>query len=75
MKKSSTFLVLFILFSFFPLRAQLTIAIADFKNNTYTFYLDDWEKSIPEFLKSELSKSENLVIVEGASSEYDRSCR
>jgi TolB-like protein len=42
----------------------MTVAIADFKNNTDSFYLDDWEKSIPEFLKSELSKSEKIVIVE-----------
>jgi TolB-like protein len=55
---------LFIMFSICPLQAQMTVAIADFKNNTDAFYLDDWEKSIPEFLKSELSKSEDLVIVE-----------
>jgi TolB-like protein len=42
----------------------MTVAIADFKNNTDSFYLDDWEKSIPEFLKSELSRSEKIVIVE-----------
>jgi TolB-like protein len=42
----------------------MTVAIADFKNNTDSFYIDDWEKSIPEFLKSELSKSEKIVIVE-----------
>ena len=54
----------FIIAFIFPLQAQLTVAVADFKNNTDSFYLDDWEKSIPDFLKSELSKSENLVIVE-----------
>ena len=47
-----------------PLHSQMTVAIADFKNNTDSFYLDDWEQSIPEFLKSELSKSEKIVIVE-----------
>ena len=46
------------------LYSQMTVAIADFKNNTDSFYLDDWEKSVPEFLKSELSKSESIVIVE-----------
>ena len=56
--------IFFIVVFIFPLRAQLTVAVADFKNNTDSFYLDDWEKSIPDFLKSELSKSENLVIVE-----------
>jgi TolB-like protein len=46
------------------LNAQMTIAIADFNNNTDEFYLDKWEKSVPDFLKSELSGSKNLTIVE-----------
>lgn len=57
-------LIQIIIFSIFSVQAQMTVAIADFKNNTDSFYLDDWEKSIPEFLKSELSKTEDLVIVE-----------
>ena len=64
MKIAIFLFILIISFQFCPVQAQMTIAIADFKNNTDAFYLDDWEKSIPEFLKSELSKSENLVIVE-----------
>jgi TolB-like protein len=44
--------------------AQVTVAIADFENQSDTFYLDTWEKSIPEYLKSELSGSENIIIVE-----------
>jgi len=64
MKTTISCLILFITLLSRPLQAQMTIAIADFKNNTDSFYLDDWEKSIPDFLKSELSKSENLVIVE-----------
>lgn len=57
-------LIQIIIFSICSVQAQMTVAIADFKNNTDSFYLDDWEKSIPEFLKSELSKTEDLVIVE-----------
>jgi len=57
-------LLILLFLNVIPLQAQLTVAIADFKNNTDAFYLDDWEKSIPEFLKSELSKSEQIVIVE-----------
>jgi TolB-like protein len=64
MKITIFLLILFMSFHFCPVQAKITIAIADFKNNTDSFYLDDWEKSIPEFLKSELSKSQNLVIVE-----------
>ena len=60
------FLVIFLVIcsNAYPLFSQMTVAIADFKNNTDSFYLDDWEKSIPEFLKSELSKSDKIVIVE-----------
>jgi len=64
MKYTFSFFLLLIFLNVGSLQAQMTVAIADFKNNTDTFYLDDWVKSIPEFLKSELSKSENLVIVE-----------
>jgi len=44
--------------------AQMTVAIGDFENNTGLFYLDAWEKSIPDYLKSALSKSSQLIIVE-----------
>lgn len=46
------------------LQAQITVAIADFENNSGIFNLDYWEKAIPDFLKSELSKSNRLIIVE-----------
>jgi TolB-like protein len=64
MKNLFSLLLILLVLSVDPLQAQMTVAIADFKNNTDSFYLDDWEKSIPEFLKSELSKSEKIVIVE-----------
>jgi TolB-like protein len=64
MKIPILFLILLVILSICPLYSQMTVAIADFKNNTDSFYLDDWEKSIPEFLKSELSRSEKIVIVE-----------
>jgi TolB-like protein len=44
--------------------AQLTLAIGDFKNDSEVFYLDSWERSIPEFLKSDLSQADELTIVE-----------
>lgn len=64
MKIKISFLLIIIFLSHHPVKSQMTVAIADFKNNTDAFYLDDWEKSIPEFLKSELSKSDKIVIVE-----------
>jgi TolB-like protein len=60
---SKLLIIVFVMYS--PhLNAQITIAIADFTNNTDEFYLDKWEKSVPEFLKSELSGSKSLTIVE-----------
>ncbi len=46
------------------LHAQITLAIADFTNRTDRMYLDSWEQKIPEFLQSELSRSEDIVLVE-----------
>ena len=56
------FVSLFILTN--TLRAQITLAIADFTNRTDRMYLDSWEQKIPEFLQSELSRSEEIVLVE-----------
>lgn len=55
-------IILFVLCLNLP--AQITVAIADFENNSGIFNLDYWEKAIPDFLKSELSKSNRLIIVE-----------
>jgi len=65
MKKFSSFfcLLFFLLFNS-EIQAQITLAIGDFKNDSEGFYLDSWEKSIPEFLKSELSKADELIMVE-----------
>jgi TolB-like protein len=57
-------LLFFIGTALYPAFAQITVAIADFENNSDTFYLDTWEKSIPEFLKSELSRSDKITVVE-----------
>ena len=55
--------LLLILISF-GLNAQITVVITDFENNSGGFNLDYWEKAIPDFLTSELSKSDRIVIVE-----------
>lgn len=60
-KKIISILLLFI---FFSLNAQVTVVIADFENNSGGFNLDYWEKTIPDFLTSELSKSQRIIIVE-----------
>jgi TolB-like protein len=57
-------LSLLLLFMFSTLNAQVTVVIADFENNSGEFNLDHWEKAIQDFLTSELSKSNRIVIVE-----------
>jgi TolB-like protein len=49
---------------FLSAHAQVTVAISDFQNQTGKFYLDAWGKQIPEFLKSELSRSPELTLLE-----------
>ena len=63
-KKFSIILLLLVSIIIETTLAQQPIAIGDFKNDSEVFYLDSWEKSIPEFLKSELSKAEELIVVE-----------
>jgi len=62
MIKNILFYILF--FTLTSLNAQVTVVIADFENNSGGFNLDYWEKAIPDFLTSELSKSDRIVIVE-----------
>jgi TolB-like protein len=61
-KRISTILILICLLG--TLQGQVTIAVADFTNQSDAFYLDSWEKSVPEFLKSELSVSKQITLVE-----------
>lgn len=56
--------ILIILFIFSGLNGQVTLVIADFQNNSEGFDLDYWEKTIPNYLTSELSKSDRIIIVE-----------
>jgi TolB-like protein len=44
--------------------AQMTVAVTDFRNQSGSFHLDMWEKSIAEYLKNNLSRSEELILVE-----------
>jgi len=47
-----------------PAPAQITVAISDFQNRTGKIYLDTWEQQVPEFLKSELSRSPDITLLE-----------
>jgi len=43
--------------------AGLVVAVVDFKNNSGIFSLDDLEKSVPEMLKTELSRRGSILSV------------
>jgi TolB-like protein len=43
--------------------STLTLAVLDFKNNSGQFALDALEKSVPEMLKTELSRAESRLLV------------
>lgn len=47
-----------------PASPQVTVAISDFQNHTGKIYLDTWEQQVPEFLKSELSRSPEITLLE-----------
>jgi TolB-like protein len=46
------------------LYANVTVAISSFKNESGQFYLDSWEKSVPDMLKGELSSSDDIIVLE-----------
>lgn len=63
--------LLFALLRIVPLLAQqvedtskVTLAVMDFKNNSSIFGYDKLERTIPEILKTELSHSPEIVVVE-----------
>ncbi len=43
---------------------RITLAVMDFKNNSSIFGYDRLERAIPEMLKTELSRSSEIVVVE-----------
>ena len=46
------------------LDAKVTVVISTFKNESGHYYLDSWEKSIPDMLSSELSTSDDIIVLE-----------
>jgi len=43
---------------------KLTLAVMDFKNNSSVFGYDRLERAIPEMLKTELSRSPEILVLE-----------
>lgn len=48
----------------FCLQSQIRVAIGEFKNESGQFYLDQWERTIPDLLQTKISKSDNIVVLE-----------
>lgn len=44
--------------------AQITVVVADFKNESDEFHLDSWERSVPALIRSEISQSDDIVVLE-----------
>lgn len=44
--------------------AQINLAVTQFSNNSNAFYLDSWETSVPNLLRSELAQSDKITVVE-----------
>jgi TolB-like protein len=44
--------------------ANVTVVISSFKNESGQYYLDSWENTIPDMLKSELSDSDEIIVLE-----------
>ncbi len=64
MKILTCSIILYLLILSSQLRSQITIAVSDFENRSTEFYLDSWEKSVPELLKSELTAESAIRLVE-----------
>jgi len=45
------------------LRSQVQIAITQFTNQSEQFYLESWEKLIPDLLRTNLSSNEDIIIL------------
>ena len=55
---------LVVLFWFTALPAQINLVVADFSNNSSVYFLDAWERSVPNLLRSEMARSEHIVVLD-----------
>lgn len=44
--------------------AQINLVVADFSNNSSVYFLDAWERSVPNLLRAELARSEHIVVLD-----------
>ncbi len=43
---------------------QVNIAVTDFRNQSDEYILDSWERSVPDLLRSELTRSDELIVLD-----------
>jgi TolB-like protein len=55
--------ILFIVSTGF-VHAQVRIAVSDFTNKSNALFLDSWERSVPNLLRSNLSASDQVVVLD-----------
>lgn len=55
-------LILFVIIGSAP--GQIHLAVTDFSNNSDVYFLDSWERSVPDLLRAELDKSTDIVVLE-----------
>ena len=56
--------ILFTLLLGAPAFPQIHVAVLEFSNESDDFYLDQWQRGIPDLLKAELGKHEALLLLE-----------
>jgi len=67
MKLSLRFFLKFLLFLFILLNnvfGQVRIAVSDFSNKSDVLFLDAWERSVPNLLRSNLSASDQVTVLD-----------
>lgn len=62
--KSTILTIITIVLFILPVRAQIHIVVADVNNASDVFHLDGWERSVPEMIRSELSRLPDFVVLE-----------
>jgi len=64
MKKKFNPILIILLFCSNFLLAQINLVVTDFSNNSDIFFLDSWERSVPDLLRSELAQSNDFTILD-----------
>lgn len=56
--------LLFLFFLITIINGQVRIAVSDFTNKSNALFLDAWERSVPNLLRSNLSSSDQVVVLD-----------